>query len=172
MDHSTSFFMSLNPLLQSIGGWGYALILLLAFAESLVVVGTFIPGVALVIFVGVLVSQGLYDMVDMIMCISVGAMLGDAASYLTGTYGTQLFKGKATLLKPALLHRGKAFLQKYGNKGVLLSRFFGPLRGVVPFIAGVTRMHSLSFFLWDALSCIAWATILILIGYYSGGTFS
>lgn len=146
--------------------------LLMSFAEAFVIIGSFIPGALLVIFSGVLVSQGVYRMEYMIIFASAGAILGDAVSYYVGTFGTRLFKDENKFLKIDHLDRGTAFFNKYGNKSILIGRFFGPLRAVVPFVAGLTRMRLGTFFLWNVVGGILWATSHILIGYFFGGSIS
>lgn len=163
-------FSQLLPSLADFGVWGYWIILLAAFAEAFVIIGSFIPGALFVIFSGVLVSKGIYRLEYMIIFASVGAILGDAVSYYIGTYGTNVFKPENRYLKVEHLDKGKAFFEKYGDKSILIGRFFGPLRAVVPFVAGLTRMRLQSFFFWNVVGGVLWATSHVLIGYFFGGS--
>lgn len=150
--------------------WGYWLILFVSFIEALVIVGSFVPGALFVVFAGVLVSKGVYDLGDMIIFASIGAILGDSASYYLGTKGTHLFKNENMLLKEDHLVSGKKFFKKHGNKSILIGRFLGPLRSIVPFIAGLTNMNKGTFLFWNVVGGIAWAVSHILIGFFFGGS--
>ncbi len=170
MDYVSTMFTHLLPSLGSLGVWGYWIILLVSFVEALVVVGSFVPAALFVIFAGVLVSKGVYDLGDMIVFASIGAILGDAVSYYLGTHGTRFFNNENRLLKADHLESGKAFFKKHGNKSILIGRFLGPLRSIIPFIAGLTRMNLSSFFLWNVTGGILWAVSHILLGYFFGGS--
>lgn len=150
--------------------WGYWFILLVSLVEALVIVGSFIPGALFVVFAGVLVSKGVYDLGDMIIFASVGAILGDIVSYYLGTKGIHLFKNENRFLKEDHLASGKQFFKKHGDKSILLGRFLGPLRSIVPFVAGLTGMNKKTFLIWNVIGGIAWAVSHILIGYFFGGS--
>jgi undecaprenyl-diphosphatase len=160
----------LVPSLASLGVWGYWIILLVSFAEALVLVGSFIPAAVFVLFAGVLVSKGVYDLGDMIIFASIGAILGDFVSYYLGSKGTHLFKNENKYFKEDHLARGKAFFKKYGDKSVLIGRFLGPLRSIIPFIAGLTGMNKRAFLFWNVIGGVAWAVSHLLIGYFFGGS--
>ncbi len=170
MGNITNFFSHLLPTLGSFGVWGYWFILLVSLVEALVIVGSFIPGALFVVFAGILVSKGVYDLGDMIIFASVGAILGDMASYYLGSKGTHLFKNENRFLKEDHLASGKAFFKKHGDKSVLIGRFLGPLRSIVPFVAGLTGMNKRSFLFWNVIGGVAWAVSHILIGYFFGGS--
>ncbi len=170
MGNISNFFSHLLPTLGSFGVWGYWLILLISLIEALVVVGSFVPGGLFVIFAGVLVSKGVYDLGDMIIFASIGAILGDIASYYLGTKGIHLFKNENRFLKDDHLASGKVFFKKHGNKSILIGRFLGPLRSIVPFVAGLTGMNKRTFLFWNVIGGVAWAVSHILIGFFFGGS--
>jgi undecaprenyl-diphosphatase len=170
MENIINFFSHLLPTLGSFGVWGYWIVFLVSFVEAIVIVGSFVPAALFVIFAGVLVSKGVYDLGDMIIFASVGAILGDAVSYYLGTRGTHLFKNENRFLKADHLERGKAFFKRHGDKSILIGRFLGPLRSIIPFIAGITRMKLSRFFLWNAIGGILWAASHVLLGYFFGGS--
>jgi undecaprenyl-diphosphatase len=172
MESMSAMFTHLLPSLGSLGVWGYWIILLVSFIEALVVVGSFVPAAVFVVFAGVLVSKGVYDIGDMMIFASVGAILGDTVSYYLGTHGTHLFKNENRFLKADHIERGKTFFTKYGNKSILIGRFFGPVRSFVPFVAGLTRMNFSKFFFWNVTGGILWAVSHILLGYFFGDSLS
>ena len=64
---------------------------------------------------------------------------------------------------------GKRFFAKYGNKSVFFGRFIGPVRPIIPFVAGLSKMDRLPFFFWNIISAFLWATAYLLAGYFFGG---
>lgn len=166
------FTNSLITHLQTIGVLGYGLVFLATFLESVVLVGSFIPGVVVVILSGFVSAQGYLDIGDLIIYTSVGAVLGDLVSYYLGTKGTRLFRQENRLLKTAHLDKAKAFFAKHGNKSLLLGKFLGPVRPIVSFVAGLSHMPPRTFLIWDIVSTIVWATAYILLGYFFGGALS
>lgn len=157
------------PTLQHLGTFGYWLVLLVALLESLVVVGTVVPGAVLVTLAGFLASQGYLDVGDLIWFAAIGAILGDSISYYLGTKGTRFFHNENRWLKEVHLDRAKRFFEKHGNKSVFLGRFIGPIRSIVPFVAGLSGMKQRSFLFWNILSGVLWAAAHILLGYFFGG---
>ena len=160
------------PHLQHLGVLGYWVVFLIALLESFVIVGTIIPGATLVIIAGFLASQGYFDWGDLIWFVAAGAVFGDALSYWLGTKGTRLFKKENKYLHADHLERGKRFFKKHGAKSVLIGRFIGALRSIVPFIAGLSSMRLSIFFVCNIIGGIVWATLHVLLGYFFGGTFN
>ena len=155
-------------MLSRLGIFGYWLVLLVAFLESLVAVGVIVPGAVLVTFAGFLSSQGYLDIGDLIWFAAVGAILGDGLSYYLGTKGKRFFHNENKFLKLAHLEKGERFFRTHGSKSIFLGRFIGPIRSVVPFVAGLSGMKQSSFLFWNILSGIVWAASHILIGYFFG----
>ena len=116
-----------------LGDW---LFLVLAFIESAPVIGVFIPGATLISVGGFLASQGILNVWDIIIFASVGAILGDFFSYSLGRWGGEWIKRKK-LINRTLIHHGEKFFAKYGNKSIFWGRFFGPIRALITFIAGL-----------------------------------
>ncbi len=140
---------SILPTVQHLGVFGYWLILLIALSESLAFIGSVIPGAVLVTLAGFLSAHGYLDIGDLIWFAAIGAILGDSLSYWFGTKGTRFFKEENRLLKRAHLERGEGFFKKHGGKSVLLGRFVGPLRPIIPFIAGLSQMNKWQFLFWN-----------------------
>ena len=155
--------------LESIGGFGYWLIFLIAFAESLAFVGTILPGTTLVVFAGLLASLGHFSVVILILFAAVGAILGDGLSYFLGTKGKDFFKNENKFLKLSHLEKGEEFFKKHGPKSVFLGRFIGFIRPIIPFVAGLSKMNKWTFLFWNVSSAFLWAILYLLIGYFFGG---
>lgn len=157
------------PTVQHLGIFGYWLVLLVSSFESLAFVGTVLPGAMVVVLAGFLSARGYLDFGDLIWFVAIGAMLGDGVSYYLGTRGTKFFRAENKLLKFSHLERGELFFKKHGNKSIFFGRFIGPLRPIVPFVAGLSKMNKRSFLFWDATSAFLWATAHLLLGFFFGG---
>lgn len=167
-----NFLTNILPSLSHLGIWGYWLVLLAALLESLVLVGVVVPGAVLVVFAGFLSSQGYLDIGDLIWFAAIGAILGDGISYYLGTKGTRFFHNENRWLKADHLESGKQFFYKHGSKSIFLGRFVGPLRAVVPFVAGISGMKKSRFLFWNIFSAFLWSASHLLVGYFFGNAFT
>jgi len=163
-----TYWNELLPSLQSMGLWGYWVVGILAFGEALVLTSAFAPGTVVVVFGGALVAQGLYDFGDMIWFVAIGTILGAEVSFRIGSRGTNMFQEGRRVFSPAHLERGKRFFVKYGAPGIILGHFFGPLRPIIPVVAGLSGMSRRRFFLWNVVGGLAYAVILLSVGYFFG----
>jgi membrane protein DedA with SNARE-associated domain len=147
---------------------GYWALLMVSLLESLAFVGLVFPGSTFVVLMGVLSARGYWDLGDLIWFATVGAILGDGISYSLGKRGKILFTESSRIFRVSYLERGEAFFRKHGPKSVFLGRFLGPIRAILPFIAGLSRMEPRLFYVWNILSAIAWASSHLLVGYLFG----
>ena len=156
----------LNLLTQfaSFGNW---LFLVFAFIESAPFIGVFIPGATFISIGGFLASQNYLNAWDIIIFATVGAIVGDFFSYSLGRWGSNWIKDK-NIINQTLLNHGEDFFKRHGNKSVFWGRFFGPIRAIIPFIAGLSKMKQRPFILWNVLSGICWAILNVFLGYFSG----
>lgn len=156
------------PRLEHLGVGIYWVIFGAAIIETTAFVGLFFPGTTLIIFVGYLSSRHIVDVGDAIWFVAAGNIIGDTISYELGRRGKNYFTEKSRFFKPELLDKGRLFFTRHGAKSVFLARFVGPLRPVVPFVAGLSHMAPKKFFLFNIIGGVASATTYILIGYYFG----
>lgn len=163
-----NFFNSILPTIDSLGIFGYWVLLLTSLAESLPFIGLIVPGTILLGFFGFLSAQGYLDIGDLIWFATIGAILGDSISYYLGTKGTRFFSDENTILKQSYLQKGEKFFKKYGNKSIFLGRFIGPLRPIVPFIAGLSSMDKKIFVFWNVISAVLWSVTFLFLGYFFG----
>lgn len=157
------------PAIEHLGVLGYWLVLLVSFLESLAFVGVIVPGSALVATAGFMAARGYFDIGDLIWFATIGAIIGDGVSYYLGTKGTKFFHNENKILKLNHLERGKNFFKKHGEKSVFFGRFIGPIRPIIPFVAGLSKMDKLPFFFWNVLSAFLWASAYLFLGYFFGG---
>ena len=121
--------------------WGYLVIFLVSLLESLAFVGIFIPGTVVIVFAGFAAAQGYLQVAAVLWFAAIGAIVGDALSFSLGKRGTRLFRNEHKILRAAHLERGEKFLKQHGSKSVFLGRFIGPIRPIIPFVAGMLKMN-------------------------------
>lgn len=149
----------------------YGAIFFVALSESLAFVGLLMPGAILMVGIGAVVSTGVLSLKNALLAAMAGAIAGDSISYWLG----RCYKDKLSLLwpfnrHPQLLERGKTFFHHYGGKSVFLARFVGPVRPVVPLVAGMFHMPPGKFTLINLISAIGWAPAYILPGVLFGAS--
>ncbi|GAB6042095.1 bifunctional DedA family/phosphatase PAP2 family protein [Endothiovibrio diazotrophicus] len=154
-------------------GWGGLGVLLIAFGESLALVGLIVPGTVLMFGVGALVALGALPLWPTLLYAFLGAAAGDAASFWLGRrYGERLRGVWPFNRHPELIEGGIAFFRRHGGKSVLFGRFFGPLRPVIPAVAGMLHMHPGRFLAFNLLSAAGWAPAYLLPGIALGASLS
>lgn len=156
-------WVSLHP------NWAGALIFLVSMAESLAIVGLVVPGVAIMFGIGAMIGAGSIDFTSALVWAVAGAVAGDGLSFWLGRHYKEKLKEIWPFTRfPASLTRGVAFFEKYGGKSVAIGRFFGPVRAVIPLVAGMMGMPPWRFALANVLSALAWAPIYLLPGMVFG----
>ncbi|MEK0084876.1 DedA family protein [Benzoatithermus flavus] len=160
----------LPPPSELLGTWGYAAVLALATAQAIPLAGVVVPMSALLVLAGIGASQGMFEVGSLIGFAAVGAILGDGLSYGLGTRGRHLFRPGSRWLDPVHLAKGQAFFARHGDKSIFIGRVIGPIRGIVPFVAGLSAMSWRTFLLWNVVSGIVWAMLHVLAGYLLGDT--
>jgi membrane protein DedA with SNARE-associated domain len=144
-------------------------VLLIAFLEALVGIGLIMPGSVLTVFSGWLAFQGKAPVVMVMSAAGLGALLGDLFSYWLGArFGSLLWKWKILKKRRDLLHQAELFFFQHGGKGIFFGRFLGPIRGLVPFVAGASRMPPFSFCSYALVSGVLWGISYPGLGYLGG----
>lgn len=130
-------------------------------------VGFFFPGDTLLLSVGIFAAQGKLSLALAIPLIAFAAILGDNIGYQIGkSLGPKLFKKDSLVFRHEYIMQAEKFYEKYGSKTMLLAHFVPVVRTFVPVTAGAGRMPRVKYALFDAIGDIAWAIILILLGYF------
>lgn len=145
--------------------WALPIIFLLSFGESLAIISLVIPATAILLAVGALVGAELVPFLPTLLAASFGAICGDWISYWLGKhYHHKVINSWPLKKHPKLVYRAEQFFQRYGVMGVFIGRFFGPLRAIVPLIAGAMHMPNLRFNLANVLSAPLWAFVILAPG--------
>ncbi len=149
--------------------WALLITFIISCAESLAIIGSIIPGSLTMTAIGILSGSGVMP-IDLTLCFAaLGAIAGDSASYALGyVFSDRLSQMWPFTKYPKLMRYGKDFFLRHGGKSVLIGRFFGPLRSIIPVIAGMMRMPQFHFFLSNFLSAIGWALLYVMPGYFIG----
>lgn len=167
-------FSALQPLFDWIEQHPTAagvMIFLIALSESLAVVGMFIPGVALMFGIGALIATGIIDFWAACAWAIAGAIVGDGLSYWLGRHYQDRLRNMWPLRRyPDMIDKGEAFFTRHGGKSVLFGRFFGPIRAIVPAVAGMMGMRSSTFFAANIASALLWAPAYLLPGMVFGAS--
>jgi membrane-associated protein len=149
--------------------FGYAGIALTLFAESGFLLGFFLPGDSLLFTVGILASQGYFNIYILVPLAIVAAILGDSLGYWMGSYvGERLLEKNSRFIKPEYTERTEAFFKKYGRKTIVLCRFIPIVRTFAPILAGIGEMSYSVFLAFNAIGGALWAGGFLIISYIIG----
>jgi membrane protein DedA with SNARE-associated domain len=145
--------------------WAPAIVFILAFGESLAFVSLLLPATAILFGVGGLIGAADIAFWPIWCAAALGAVFGDWFSYWLGCrYSYAIARVWPLSRRPDLLPRGEAFFKKWGTFGVFVGRFFGPLRSVMPLVAGICGMRQLPFQIANLVSAVLWATGVLTPG--------
>ena len=152
------------------GAWVYALLFVIIFVETGLVIMPFLPGDSLLFIVGALCGADLLNLPLTIVLLLAAAILGDQTNYSIGRYfGPKVFKWENSRFfnRQAFL-QAHAFYEKYGGITIILARFMPFIRTFVPFVAGVSEMTRSKFTLFNVVGGVIWVVGLTLAGYLFG----
>lgn len=152
-------------------GWfGYAVLFLIVFAETGLLIGFFLPGDSLMFTVGVVAGAGGLNIVAINVVLMAAAIIGDGVGYYLGRRaGPRIFnRPDSRFFKQEHLLRTKAFYEKHGGKTIIYARFVPIIRTFAPFVAGVAGMKYRRFLAFNVFGGIGWVLILTLLGYQLG----
>jgi len=162
----------LVQLLEQYGLWLYAILFVIVFAETGLVVTPWLPGDSLLFAVGTLAAidtSGNLDAATAAGLLIVAAILGNSCNYAIGKFiGPPAFSGRYRLLRVEYLRQTEAYFARHGGKTVVLSRFLPILRTFAPFVAGVARMPYPRFQTYNVLGALSWVSVFLGGGYLFG----
>lgn len=152
-------------------GWMSAVIFLTAAAESLTIVGVIIPGALIMFTLGAFIGLGHVDFWSAYWWSALGAVVGDAISFWIGRVFHQGVRRVWPFTRhPEMITRSEEFFRRHGGKGVLFGRFFGPVRGTIPTVAGMMDMSWRDFMIANVVSAILWAPAYLIPGMVFGAS--
>ncbi|MEO5698469.1 MAG: DedA family protein [Burkholderiaceae bacterium] len=155
---------------QTYGAWVYALLFLIIFVETGVVVMPFLPGDSLLFVVGAVCGAGLMSLPLVLVLLTSAAILGNQSNYAIGRFfGPRVFQWENTrFFNKAAFLQAHAFYEKYGGITIVLARFMPFLRTFAPFVAGVAQMTRSKFTFYDVTGGMLWVGGVTMAGYLFG----
>jgi membrane-associated protein len=160
----------LEAFVQNYGVWVYALLFLVIFVETGVVVMPFLPGDSLLFVVGAMCGVGLMSYPVSVGLLFAAAVLGNQSNYAIGRYfGPRVFQWEdSRFFNRQAFNSAHAFYERYGGITIVAARFMPFLRTFAPFVAGVAQMTRARFTLYDVVGGALWVGGIITIGYFFG----
>lgn len=147
--------------------WAAPIAFVLALGESLAFISLILPSTVILVAIGGLLGASGIDVWAVVFSAGLGGSIGYAASYWLGLYFKDSIHGMWPFRDyPAMMQRGEAFFEKYGLFGVFLGHFFGPVRAVIPVIAGMYSMPQLQFQIANVASAFLWSVGVIAPSFF------
>jgi membrane-associated protein len=171
MHELLDYFLHINRHLETVtrdyGGWTYAILFLVVFCETGLVVTPFLPGDSLLFAAGAIAAVGDLNVVALCGLLIIAAILGDTVNYHIGKYlGPRVLRGETSrLFNKKHLEKTHRFFEKYGGKTIILARFVPIVRTFAPFVAGVGAMSYGRFLCYNIVGGIVWVLMFVLAGY-------
>ncbi|MEK8052422.1 DedA family protein [Ideonella sp. DXS22W] len=160
----------LKEFVDAYGGWVYALLFLIVFVETGLVVMPFLPGDSLLFVVGALAGAGMMSYPLVMALLLVAAVAGDQANYSIGRFfGPKVFQWEdSRWFNRRAFDQAHAFYERYGGITLVLARFMPFVRTFVPFVAGVAEMSRGKFSFYNVTGALLWVVGLVTAGYLFG----
>ena len=159
----------LNDIIVQYGAWTLALLFLIIFMETGVVVTPFLPGDSIIFAAATFAARGALNPWLIFVVLSIAAVAGDTANYWIGhRVGARAYTGEVKWIKKEYMERTHVFFEKHGGKTIFLARFVPIMRTFAPFVAGVSQMPYGFFIRWNMIGGITWVAIFTLLGYFFG----
>jgi membrane-associated protein len=159
----------LLALVRDYGTLVYAILFLIIFAETGLVVAPFLPGDSLLFVTGALCGMGSLELQVLMPLLIVAAFCGDNTNYWIGRhFGIKLFKQDSRFFKLEHVEKTEKFFIAHGGKTIIFARFLPVIRTFAPFVAGIGSMRYRVFVSYSALGSVAWISSLTLAGYFFG----
>jgi len=169
IDFVLHFDVYLKEIVQQYGLWTYALLFLIIFMETGLVIMPFLPGDSLLFAAGILAGEELLNVWVVWLICFTAAVLGDSVNYWIGNkIGPRAFEQDIRFLKREYLEQTEQFYEKHGGKTIILARFVPIVRTFAPFVAGVGTMNYSRFFAYNVVGAFLWTGIFIWLGYFFG----
>lgn len=160
----------LRQFVEQYGAWVYALLFLIVFVETGLVVMPFLPGDSLLFIVGALAGAGLMSYTIAVPLLIAAAVLGNQTNYTIGSYvGPRVFQWEhSKFFNKRAFERAHAFYEEYGGITLVAARFLPFLRTFAPFVAGVAQMTRAKFTMYDVTGGTLWVVSIVTAGYLFG----
>lgn len=158
----------LGAIIQNYGAWVYALLFLIIFVETGLVIMPLLPGDSLLFAAGAFASRGDLSLALLFALLTLAAILGDTVNYWIGSIvGPKIFREKnVRFLNKEHLQRTQNFYEKHGGKTIIVARFIPIIRTFAPFVAGIGKMRYGRFLAYNVIGGAVWVFIFSFGGYF------
>jgi len=159
----------LEVIVAQYGAWIYAILILIVFCETGLVVTPFLPGDSLLFAAGALAAMGLMNIWILFFTLLIAAIVGDAVNYQIGKkLGIKPFKEDAKIFKLKYLRKTEEFYERHGGKTIILARFIPIVRTFAPFVAGASTMCYRRFGFYNISGALLWTASMLGAGFFFG----
>ena len=159
----------LDQIISQYGTWTYAILILIIFCETGLVVLPLLPGDSLLFAAGAFAARGSLDPFVLFITLSIAAIMGDTVNYWIGrAIGPRIFDRDTRFIKRKHLEKTQYFYQKHGGKAIVFARFMPIVRTFAPFVAGIGAMDYKRFVFFNITGGIAWIGLFVFAGYFFG----
>ena len=160
----------LTDLAQTYGAWVYAVLFLIVFLETGLVVTPFLPGDSLLFVAGTIAAAGALNVHALVLLLIAAAIAGDSLNYAIGRYlGPRVFRfDDSRFFKRAYVDRTHAFFERHGGKAIIIARFVPIVRTYAPFVAGIGAMRYRRFLMFNVIGALLWVALLAYAGFFFG----
>jgi membrane-associated protein len=159
----------LGPFIANYGAWVYAVLFLIVFCETGLVIFPFLPGDSLLFIGGAYAATGAMSLGSLLLLLVVAAVLGNTVNFLIGrAIGPKVYESNWRFLDRTALQRTHGFYDRHGGKTLVLARFVPVVRTFAPFVAGVSGMGMGRFQLFNVMGGVFWVGLLVICGFLFG----
>lgn len=160
----------LSTIIESYGAWTYAILFLIIFCETGLVVTPILPGDSLLFAAGSFAAIGSLDPIWLFWLLAAAGILGDTVNYGVGHYfGPKVFHFEdSRFFRKEYLERTHRFYEKHGGKTIIIARFMPIIRTFAPFVAGVGSMTYRRFIVYNVAGAVLWVGCFVFGGYLFG----
>ncbi|MBS4179091.1 VTT domain-containing protein [Lederbergia citrea] len=161
----------LIDIIRIFGGWSYAILFLIVFVETGIVIFPFLPGDSLLFASGAFAAMGAFNIVLLIIVFFIAAVIGDTVNYHIGKkIGTSIppnsWLGK--VINKEKMEKAEEFFNKHGGKTIIIARFMPFIRTFAPFVAGASHMNYRYFIIYNVAGAGLWVGLCTMLGYLFG----
>lgn len=150
----------------------YSAAFLVGLVESLPIIGVFSPATPLLIAFGIVAGLETGNIYLIAFLVIIGCILSDWIAFWLGQKSKVFFKPDGRFLRSAHIDKGEAFFEQFGSWSIFFGRFVGPLRPIMPFVAGICHMNKKKFWLFNVASAVVWSVAYTVPGYITGNALS
>lgn len=167
------FFLHIDKNLALIiaqyGALTYFILFLVIFMETGLVVTPFLPGDSLLFAAGAMAALGSFNIFFLYALMVVAAIVGDSMNYCIGDkLEKKIFDGRSRFFKKEYLEQAEEFYARHGGKAIVFARFVPIVRTFAPFVAGISKMHYVTFISYNIVGAVSWVSLFLLGGYAFG----